>query len=139
MAPEPEDQMNDEKNPKPLDEDDIALLKTYGLGPYSTSIKKAEKEIKEMAKKINDLCDSPGFRGRWLASDDRVLQHVPVAADDATDGRRVKCAGLAGGTADATPYADDAGVGTWDAATGAADDATAAGDAWFGKRLSAVF
>lgn len=27
-----------------------------GLGPYSTSIKKVEKEIKEMAKKINDLC-----------------------------------------------------------------------------------
>ncbi|KAJ4951875.1 hypothetical protein NE237_028707 [Protea cynaroides] len=29
---------------------------SLGLGPYSTSIKKAEKEIKEMAKKINDLC-----------------------------------------------------------------------------------
>lgn len=27
-----------------------------GLGPYSTSIKKAEKEIKELAKKVNDLC-----------------------------------------------------------------------------------
>ncbi|KAI8529124.1 hypothetical protein RHMOL_Rhmol12G0201900 [Rhododendron molle] len=26
------------------------------LGPYSTSIKKVEKEIKEMAKKVNDLC-----------------------------------------------------------------------------------
>nr|CAD1839529.1 unnamed protein product [Ananas comosus var. bracteatus] len=55
MAPEPEDELN-EKNPRPLDEDDIALLKTYGLGPYSESIKKAEKEIKEMVKKINDLC-----------------------------------------------------------------------------------
>lgn len=29
MAPEPEDEMKDEKNPPPLDEDDIALLKTY--------------------------------------------------------------------------------------------------------------
>lgn len=29
MAPEPEDDFKDEKNPKPLDEDDIALLKTY--------------------------------------------------------------------------------------------------------------
>ncbi|CAA3006785.1 26S protease regulatory subunit 7 [Olea europaea subsp. europaea] len=56
MAPEPEDEIKDKKNPRPLDEDDIALLKTNGLGPYSTSIKKAEKEIKEMAKKINDLC-----------------------------------------------------------------------------------
>ena len=27
-----------------------------GLGPYSTLIKKAEKEIKDMAKKVNDLC-----------------------------------------------------------------------------------
>lgn len=27
-----------------------------GLGPYSTHIKKTEKEIKEMAKKVNDLC-----------------------------------------------------------------------------------
>lgn len=26
-----------------------------GLGPYSNSIKKAEKEIKDMAKKVNDL------------------------------------------------------------------------------------
>ncbi|KAH0664268.1 hypothetical protein KY284_029199 [Solanum tuberosum] len=51
-----EDEIKDEKNPPPLYEDDIALLKTYGLGPYSTSIKKAEKEIKEMAKKINNLC-----------------------------------------------------------------------------------
>ncbi|KAL0319504.1 UNVERIFIED_CONTAM: 26S proteasome regulatory subunitA [Sesamum angustifolium] len=59
MAPEPEDEIKDEKNPRPLDEDDIALLKTYGLGPYSTSIKKVEKEIKEMAKKINDLCVWP--------------------------------------------------------------------------------
>jgi 26S proteasome regulatory subunit T1 len=27
-----------------------------GLVSYSTSIKKVEKEIKEMAKKISDLC-----------------------------------------------------------------------------------
>lgn len=31
MTPEPEDEIMDEKNPKPLDEDDIALLKTYVL------------------------------------------------------------------------------------------------------------
>lgn len=29
MAPEPEDDIMAEKNPRPLDEDDIALLKTY--------------------------------------------------------------------------------------------------------------
>lgn len=31
MAPDPEDAIKDEKNPPPLDEDDIALLKTYVL------------------------------------------------------------------------------------------------------------
>lgn len=35
-----------------------------GLGPYSTSIKKAEKEIKDMAKKVNDLCGMKIFT--WL-------------------------------------------------------------------------
>lgn len=32
-----------------------------GLGPYSTLIKNAEKEIKEMAKKVNDLCGMSPF------------------------------------------------------------------------------
>ncbi|KAI6700311.1 hypothetical protein NL676_014635 [Syzygium grande] len=81
MAPEPEDEIKDEKNPRPLDEDDIALLKTYGLGPYSTSIKKAEKEIKEMAKKVNDLCgikeSDTGLAApsQWdLVSDKQMMQ-----------------------------------------------------------------
>ncbi|MED6204724.1 26S proteasome regulatory subunit 7 [Stylosanthes scabra] len=56
MGSEHDDDFKNEKNPRPLDDDDIALLKTYGLGPYSTSIKKVEKEIKDMAKKVNDLC-----------------------------------------------------------------------------------
>ncbi|KAH9665497.1 26S proteasome regulatory subunit 7A [Citrus sinensis] len=144
MAPEPEDEIKDEKNPRPLDEDDIALLKTYvpsifflrlfffsvfdlvvklaflssfgtwkliivdfacvgvllrwgfaealflnaevcifmqGLGPYSTSIKKAEKEIKDMAKKVNDLCgikeSDTGLAApsQWdLVSDKQMMQ-----------------------------------------------------------------
>ncbi|GFY97267.1 regulatory particle triple-A 1A [Actinidia rufa] len=81
MAHEPEDDIKDEKNPRPLDEDDIALLKTYGLGPYSTSIKKAEKEIKEMAKKVNDLCgikeSDTGLAApsQWdLVSDKQMMQ-----------------------------------------------------------------
>lgn len=32
-----------------------------GLGPYSKLIKNAEKEIKEMAKKVNDLCGMSSF------------------------------------------------------------------------------
>ncbi|KAM0823414.1 hypothetical protein ACQ4PT_070885 [Festuca glaucescens] len=79
MAPE-HDIMN-QKNPRPLDEDDIALLKTYGLGPYSTSIKKVEKEIKEKAKKINELCgikeSDTGLAppSQWdLVSDKQMMQ-----------------------------------------------------------------
>ncbi|KAJ4950277.1 hypothetical protein NE237_027109 [Protea cynaroides] len=74
MAPEPEE--INAKNPRPLDEDDIALLKTYGLGPYSTSIKKAEKEIKEMTKKVNDLCDTGlAAPSQWdLVSDKQMMQ-----------------------------------------------------------------
>lgn len=35
--------------------------------PYSTSIKKVEKEIKEMAKKISGLCgDVRRSVGQWL-------------------------------------------------------------------------
>ncbi|KAI3721693.1 hypothetical protein L2E82_32710 [Cichorium intybus] len=41
MPTDIEDEISYERNP-PLDEDDIALLKSYGLGPYSTSIKKVE-------------------------------------------------------------------------------------------------
>lgn len=33
-----------------------------GLGPYSTYIKKVEKEIKDMAKKVNDLCGMCSFK-----------------------------------------------------------------------------
>lgn len=39
-----------------LDEGDIALLKTYGLGPYAKSIKQREKEIKEKLKEVDELC-----------------------------------------------------------------------------------
>jgi hypothetical protein len=35
MPPPVEDPEQDEKPVKALDEDDIALLKTYGLGPYA--------------------------------------------------------------------------------------------------------
>ena len=41
---------------KVLDEDDIALLKTYGLGPYSNKIKDAEKDVKGLSQKVNELC-----------------------------------------------------------------------------------
>ncbi|KAI3967401.1 hypothetical protein MKW92_046298 [Papaver armeniacum] len=46
---------NNNKNPPPLDEDDIALLKTYGLGMYSSIISITEKELKELCRRINEL------------------------------------------------------------------------------------
>lgn len=39
----------------PLDEDDIALLKTYGLGPYSRKIKGVEEDIKKLIKSIDEI------------------------------------------------------------------------------------
>jgi len=38
-----------------LDEGDIALLKTYGAGQYSKSIKKVEKDIEDTLKRVNEL------------------------------------------------------------------------------------
>ncbi|KAL0791880.1 hypothetical protein Bca101_008126 [Brassica carinata] len=106
MTKDIEDEIRDEKNPRPLDEDDIALLKTYvsnpsqlltllghrdlalgesslvkGLSPYSAANKKVEKEIKELAKRINDLCGIKesdtglALPSQWdLVSDKQMMQ-----------------------------------------------------------------
>jgi len=55
MSNEPDREEND-KEVKSLDKKDIEILKTYGKGPYSTSIKDIEKEIEEKAKKVNEIC-----------------------------------------------------------------------------------
>lgn len=49
------DDEDDKDAAPPLDEGDIALLKSYGLGPYATSIKKAEEEIKKHQQTVKDL------------------------------------------------------------------------------------
>src|SRR5210317_207279 len=41
--------------PPPLDSEDIALLKSYGLGPYSIPIKDIEEEIKKHQQTVKDL------------------------------------------------------------------------------------
>jgi|TARA_B100001142_G_scaffold328240_1_gene387854 26S proteasome regulatory subunit T1 len=46
----------EEKKIALLDEEDIALLKTYGLGPYSNSIKTLESDLRSITKNVNDLC-----------------------------------------------------------------------------------
>ncbi|KAG1679358.1 26S proteasome regulatory subunit 7 [Nymphon striatum] len=42
---------------KALDEGDIALLKTYGAGQYTKSIKSTEDDITSITKKVNELTD----------------------------------------------------------------------------------
>eukprot|EP00126_Sphaerothecum_destruens_P015921 Sdes_comp9993_c0_seq1m1564 len=45
----------EEKPVKSLDEGDIALLKSYGVGSYTKSIKKVEEDIASILKKVNEL------------------------------------------------------------------------------------
>jgi len=54
--PEREEIEEDDKAPPALDEADIALLKTYGSGPYTTSIKTVEDDIKKISKRVNEMC-----------------------------------------------------------------------------------
>jgi 26S proteasome regulatory subunit T1 len=42
-----------------LDEADIALLKSYGLGPYNVRIKALEEEIKKLQSTTHDLIGIP--------------------------------------------------------------------------------
>ncbi|XP_057304203.1 26S proteasome regulatory subunit 7 [Hydractinia symbiolongicarpus] len=49
---------DEEKEDKPiqaLDEGDIAVLKTYGAGSYSKSIKTVEEDIKKITKRVDEL------------------------------------------------------------------------------------
>ena len=81
MADDPEDK---EAPVKALDEDDIALLKTYGLGPYATRIKGCEKDLQDVAKRVNEISglkeSDTGLAppSRWdLVSDKQALQEEP--------------------------------------------------------------
>lgn len=47
--------MKDDKG-KPLTDADIALIKRYGKGPYTESIKNIEEDIKSYNTKITALC-----------------------------------------------------------------------------------
>ena len=47
--------MKDDKG-RPLTEQDIALIKRYGKGPYADPIKATEEEIKTYNQKVTALC-----------------------------------------------------------------------------------
>jgi len=49
------DNPEDEKPIVALDEGDIALLKTYGIGPYTNAIKTVEDDIKKHQEKVKEL------------------------------------------------------------------------------------
>ncbi|KAL3078793.1 hypothetical protein niasHS_014575 [Heterodera schachtii] len=44
------------KEIKSLDEEEIAALSNYNMGPYAKQLKQAEKDIDEIQKRINTLC-----------------------------------------------------------------------------------
>lgn len=46
---------DEEDAPRPLDDDDIALLKTYGIGPYTTRISALEQELEKHKQTVIDL------------------------------------------------------------------------------------
>ncbi|XP_078437231.1 26S proteasome regulatory subunit 7A-like, partial [Wolffia australiana] len=54
----PEEMTSDEEemDDLPLDDDDLAILKNYGVSPYEIDIKASEREIKKLLKNINALC-----------------------------------------------------------------------------------
>ena len=49
------EEKEEEKEIKALDEGDIALLKTYGQGPYSKALKQVETDISDTIKRVNEL------------------------------------------------------------------------------------
>ncbi len=76
-----DDDKEEEKDFKTLDEGDIKLLKTYGQGPYSKSLKQVEKDIVDVTKRVNDLAGIKesdtglGPPAMWdLAADKQTLQ-----------------------------------------------------------------
>jgi 26S proteasome regulatory subunit T1 len=76
------DEENEEEPPPPaLDEGDIALLKTYGMGPYTARIKSIEKEIELSKEKVKDLIGIKesdtglSIPSQWdLVSDKQMMQ-----------------------------------------------------------------
>lgn len=50
----PLDDGTEKEKIKVLDEGDIALLKTYGLGPYAKELRKIEDDIKDTQKRVNE-------------------------------------------------------------------------------------
>lgn len=55
MVKHQEDLEDEEKEAQTLDEDDVDIMRTYGVGPYVNPIQKVEKSCKEYVEKISKL------------------------------------------------------------------------------------
>lgn len=110
--------------PPPLDSEDIALLKSYGLGPYTVPIKDIEAEIKKHQQTVKDLIgikeSDTGLSqpSQWdLVGDKQMMQEeAPLQVARCTtiiageeNGENGGAAGGAAGAADANPSAQLAG------------------------------
>lgn len=73
MAPEPEDDIMNEKNPRPLDEDDIALLKTYVRTATPVWISRISGSRVLLADLVLRWCFGVIFVGIWAGDRSRVL------------------------------------------------------------------
>ena len=76
-----EEDEKDEKPTKALDEGDIAILRTYGIGPYSNALKNCEEDIKKSQERVNELIGIKesdtglSLPSQWdLVSDKQMMQ-----------------------------------------------------------------
>lgn len=76
-----DDKKEDDEPIQALDAGDIAVLKTYGVGPYDRAIKQAEKDIQECLKRVNELSgikeSDTGLAhpGLWDLAADKQMMH----------------------------------------------------------------
>ncbi|CDW83231.1 26s protease regulatory subunit 7-like [Stylonychia lemnae] len=80
-----EDDKKNSQGGAPLSEQDIALFKRYGRGPYAETLKKAEEDVKEFNQKISVLCGIKesdtglALPAQWnLAQDQMMLKQDPT-------------------------------------------------------------
>ena len=80
-----EDKKASDQGGAPLSDQDIALFKRYGKGPYADSVRKAEEDIKNFNQKITTLCGIKesdtglALPAQWnLAQDQMMLKQDPT-------------------------------------------------------------
>nr|WCZ58530.1 26S proteasome AAA-ATPase subunit RPT1A [Andalucia godoyi] len=119
--------MEDTKPVNPLDEDDIALLKHYGQGPYGMKCKSIESELSKKVKHIGELMgikeSDTGLApfSQWDLSDDRRLMQEEQPLQVA------RCTKIIHPPSSATTASTAAGAGTSTSTGAASASANASG------------